>query len=56
MFIIHLINVSNHLMLMKNYKPSTPKQLEKRKTKEQKLMKELYESDFHKIIWDKKCV
>ena len=39
-----------------NYKPLTPKQLEKRKTKEHKLMKELYESDFHEITWDKKCV
>ena len=39
-----------------NYKTSTPKQLAKRKTKEQKLMKELYESDFHEITWDKKCV
>ena len=23
---------------------------------EQKIMKELYESDFHEITWDKKCV
>ena len=37
-------------------KPSTPKQLEKRKTREQKIMKELYDSDFHEITWDKKCV
>ena len=42
--------------LMINYKPLTPKQLEKRKIREQKIMKELYESDFHEIIWDKKCV
>jgi len=40
----------------RNYKPSTPKQLEKLKIREQKLMKELYESDFHEITWDKKCV
>ena len=39
--------------LMKNYKPPTPKQLEKRKIREQKIMKELYESDFHEITWDK---
>ena len=39
-----------------NYKPPTPKQLEKREIREQKLMKELYESDFHEITWDKKCV
>ena len=39
-----------------NYKPLTPKQLEKRKIREQKIMKELYESDFHEITWDKKCV
>ena len=36
--------------------PPTPKQLEKRKIREQKIMKELYESDFHEITWDKKCV
>ena len=42
--------------LMKNYNPPTPKQLEKLKIREQKLMKELYDSDFHEIIWDKKCV
>ena len=39
-----------------NYKPPTPKQLEKRKITEQKIMKELYESDFHEITLDKKCV
>ena len=39
-----------------NYKTPTPKQLEKRKTKEQKIMKELYQSDFHEITWDNKCV
>ena len=39
-----------------NYTPPTPKQLEKRKIREQKLMKELYESDFREITWDKKCV
>ena len=42
--------------LMKNYKPQTPKQLERLKIREQKIMKELYESDFHEITWDKKCV
>ena len=42
--------------LMKNYKLPTPKQSERLKIREQKLMKELYESDFHEIIWDKKCV
>jgi hypothetical protein len=26
------------------------------KIREQKIMKELYESDFHEITWDKKCV
>ena len=36
-----------------NYKPPTSKQLEKIKIREQKIMKELYESDFHKITWDK---
>ena len=36
--------------------PPTPKQLEKRKITEQKIMKELYDSDFHEITWDKKCV
>ena len=36
-----------------NYKPLTPKQLERLKIREQKIMKELYESDFHKITWDK---
>ena len=39
-----------------NYKPPTPKQLEKHKIRDQKLMKELYESNFHEITWDKKCV
>jgi len=42
--------------IMKNYKPPTPKQLEKRKIREQKIIKELYVSDFHEITWDKKCV
>ena len=41
---------------MKNYKPPTPKQLKKFKIREQKIMQELYESDFHEITWDKKCV
>ena len=39
-----------------NYKTPTPKQLEKLKIRAQKLMKELYESDFHEITQDKKCV
>ena len=39
-----------------NYKPATPKQLKRLKIREQKLMKELYESHFHEITWDKKCV
>ena len=39
-----------------NFKPPTPKQLERLKIREQKLIKELYELDFHEIIWDKKCV
>ena len=39
-----------------NYKPSTSKQLEKLKIREQKIMKELYDSDFHEITWDKKYV
>ena len=41
---------------LKNYKRPTPKQLKKLKIIEQKIMKELYNSDFHKITWDKKCV
>ena len=39
-----------------NYKLTTPKQLERLKIREQKIRKELYESDFHEITWDKKCV
>ena len=39
-----------------NYKPPTPKQLERLKTREQKIIKELYESDFYEITWDTKCV
>ena len=39
-----------------NYKPLTPKQLKRLKIREQKIMKELYESDFYEITWDKKCV
>ena len=39
-----------------NYKTPTLKQLEKLKIREQKIMKELSESDFHEITWDKKCV
>ena len=39
-----------------NYKPPTSKQLKKIKIREQKIMKELYESDFHEITWGKKCV
>ena len=42
--------------LMKNYKPPTPKQIERLKIREHKIMKEIYESDFHEITWDKKCV
>ena len=42
--------------LLKNDKPPTPKQLERLKIREQKIMKELYESHFHEITWDKKCV
>ena len=42
--------------LMKNYKPLTAKQLERLKIREQKLMKELYETDFYEITWHKKCV
>ena len=34
----------------------TLKQIERLKIREQKIMKELYESDFHEITWDKKCV
>ena len=36
------------------YKAPTPKQLERLKIQKQKLMKELYESDFHEITSDKK--
>ena len=39
-----------------NYKTPTSKQLEKLKIREQKIMKELYDSDFHEITWDKKFV
>ena len=39
-----------------NYKPPTPKQLERLKIREQKIMKEMMEDDFHEITWDKKCV
>ena len=39
-----------------NYKTPTPKQLERLKIRKKKLMKELYQSDFHEITWDKKCV
>ena len=39
-----------------NYKTPTPKQLEKLKIREQKIIKKLYESHFHEITWDKKCV
>ena len=42
--------------LMKNYKPPTPKKLKRLKIREQKIMKELYETDFHGITWGKKCV
>ena len=31
----------------------TLKQLEKRKIRVQKIMKELYESDFHEITWER---
>ena len=40
--------------LMKNYKPSTPKQLIRLKIREQRIMKEMMEYDFHEITWDKK--
>ena len=36
-----------------NYKPLTPKQLKRLKIREQKIMKELYESDFHEITWER---
>ena len=39
-----------------NYKPPTPKQLERLKIREHKIMKELYETDFYEITWHKKCV
>jgi hypothetical protein len=39
-----------------SYKPLTPKQLKRFKIREQKIMKEIYESDFHEITWDKKDV
>ena len=39
-----------------NYKPPTLKQLERLKTREQKIKKELYDSDFYEITWDTKCV
>ena len=42
--------------LMMNYKPPTPKQLERLKIREQKIMKEIMEDDFHEITWNKKCV
>ena len=42
--------------LLKNYKTPTPKQLERLKIREQKLIKGLYETDFYEITWHKKCV
>ena len=42
--------------IMKNHKPRTPKQIQKEKIRIDKIMKKLYESDFHEITWDKKCV
>ena len=51
-----IIMVKWSRQLLKNYKAPTPKQLEILKIREQKLMKELYESNFHEITWDKKCV
>ena len=39
-----------------NYKKPTPKKLERHKRREQNLMKELYEYDFHEITWDKKYI
>ena len=42
--------------IMKNHKPRTPKQILKEKIRIDKIKKELYESDFHEITWDKKCV
>jgi len=51
-----IIMVKWSRQLLKNYKAPNSKQLESLKIREQKLMKELYDSDFHKITWDKKCV
>ena len=42
--------------LMKNYKPPTLKQLERHKIREQKIMKELYESDFYLDIYEKSLI
>ena len=39
-----------------NYKPPTPKQLERLKISEKEIMKRFYELDFYEITWDKKCV
>ena len=39
-----------------NYKPLTPKQLEKLKIREQKIMKELNESDFYLDIYEKSLI
>ena len=39
-----------------NYKTPTPKQLERLKIREQKIMKEIYELDFYEITLDKKCI
>jgi hypothetical protein len=41
--------------IIKNYKPRTTKQILKEKLRVQKIMKKIYESDFHEIIWDRKC-
>ena len=42
--------------IMKNHKPRTPKQILKEKIRIDKIKKEICESDFHEITWDKKCV
>ena len=42
--------------IMKNHKPRTHKQILKEKIKIDKIKKEICESDFHEITWDKKCV
>ena len=39
-----------------NYKTPTPNHLKRLKIRKRKIMKELYESDFQEITWDKKYV